>query len=522
MGRVAAMGVVAVLMLGFFGFLIFRATTPQMAPLYTGLSLEDSAAIVDTLRAQNVPFELRGQGDSILIPRDQITSMRMTLAQNGLPTRGQIGYEIFDKQSTLGSTSFVQNINQVRALEGELARTISSLARIKAARVHLVLPERALFNQTTQLPSASIMLSVRGELNTGEVRAIQHLVSAAIENLTPNRVAIVDDSGRLLASGTGGDASSVAASDMQERVSSMESTMRTRVEDLLSNVVGAGRARVQVAVELNLQSSTKTLESFDPNSQVVRSSQTKDTSSNTGGSANGASASGQLPGANGGGSSGDAASTTEETVNYEIAKTTQTEVNGAGGIKKLSVAVAVDGVYTQDASGAATYAPRSKQELDQLTALVRSAVGYDANRGDTVDVVNLQFAARPGLADAGPTSPGLLDFTRDDLMNFANMGVTLVIALALLFFVLRPLLKRVLEPEAEPLSLPQAVEVHAPGQITDETPRPPLPPQKPEWIDQAKQLGEAQLTTLKHVGDLVEEHPHQATVIVRDWLGRAA
>src|SRR5690606_34753459 len=164
------MAIVAVLMLGFFGFLIRRAQTPSMAPLYSGLSLEDSSAIVAELQTLNIPYELRGEGDTILIPRDQITTMRMTLAGEGLPTRGQVGYEIFDQQSTLGATSFVQNINNVRALEGELARTIGSLTRITGARVHLVLPERELFRRERKDPSASIVLSVRGGLSTGEIR----------------------------------------------------------------------------------------------------------------------------------------------------------------------------------------------------------------------------------------------------------------------------------------------------------------------------------------------------------------
>ncbi len=529
--RVAAMGIVAVLMLGFFAFLIVRATSPQMAPLYTGLTLEDSGAIVDELRSMNVPFELRGEGDSILVPRDQITSLRMSLAQNGLPTRGQVGYEIFDEQSTLGSTSFVQNINQVRALEGELARTISSLARVKSARVHLVLPERQLFSQNTPSPSASIMLSVRGELNTGEVSAIQHLVSAAVEGLTPNRVSIVDDNGRLLASGSDGDGTSLAASDIQDRVTGIESRLENRVQGILENVVGAGRARVQVAVELDMQRSSLTKETFDPDGQVVRSSQTRETASaSANGDANAVSVSNELPNGSAAtgaaGSGGDKSSTTEETTNYEISKTTQTDVVEPGSIKRMSVAVAVDGVYATDASGAATYTPRSQAELDQLMALVRSAVGFDANRGDVVEVVNLQFADRPNLNAVGTEGPGLFDFTRDDLINFANMGVTLIVALGLLLFVLRPLLKRVLEPEAEPLTLPpqpiaEAGAAHAQVDRAIEQAQ-QQPPARPDWMDQAQQVGEAQMTTIKHVGELIEEHPRQAATIVRDWLNQAA
>lgn len=518
------MGVVAALLLGFFAFLIFRATTPQLAPIYTGLTFDDSAAIVDELRTLNVAYELRGEGEAILVPRDQITSLRMTLAQNGLPARGQVGYEIFDEQSTLGATSFVQNINQVRALEGELARTIASLARIKTARVHLVLPERELFSQSQQTPSASIMLSVRGELNSGEIRAIQHLVSSAIENLVPGRVSIIDDNGRLLASGTGGDDENLAASDIQERVAGVESRVRSRVESILDNVVGAGRSRVQVAVELDMLRSQTTTESFDPEGQVVRSSQTRETENviNSAGTTDGVTVGAELPNGTAttadGAQTGETATTAEETVNYEISRTTQTEVSEAGGIKRLSVAVAVDGLYETDANGAATYTPRTQEQLDQLSALVRSAVGFDAERGDVVEVVNLQFAARPELTAEGSSSPGLLDFTRDDLLNFANMAVTLIIALALVLFVLRPLLKRVLEPEPEPLEMPQVVDQ---SQAQGE-PAPPPIPKRPDWMDQAKQVGEAQMTTIKQVGELIEEHPRQASTIVRDWLNQAA
>lgn len=526
MARVAAMGVVAVLLLGFFGFLIIRATSPQMAPIYTGLTIDDSAAIVDELRSMNVPFELRGEGDSILVPRDQITSLRMSLAQNGLPARGQVGYEIFDEQSTLGSTSFVQNINQVRALEGELARTIASLARVKSARVHLVLPERQLFRQDTPSASASIMLNVRGELNAGEISAIQHLVSAAIEDLSPNHVSIVDANGRLLASGSESDGTMLAASEVQDRVAGIENRLETRVQGILENVVGAGRARVQVAVELDLERSTATTETFDPDGQVVRSSQVRETSSaSTGGDNNAVSVSNELPnGSNAagtGGTAGEQSTTTDETTNYEISKTTQTNVNDAGGIKRLSVAVAIDGVYEADANGAATYSPRTEEELAQLSALVRSAVGFDANRGDIVEVVNLQFAERPAFDTAGTEAPGLLDFTRDDLMNLANMGVTLIVALALLLFVLRPLLRRVLEPEAEPLTLPQPEEHRVPATV-DEALQAANPPARPDWMDEAQQLGEAHQTTIKHVGELIEEHPRQAATIVRDWLNQAA
>jgi len=521
------MGVVAVLMLGFFAFLVFRVSSPSMAPIYTGLSLEDSAAITKQLQSMNVPFELRGDGDSILVPRDQVTTVRMSLAGDGLPSKGQVGYEIFDQQNTLGATSFVQNINNVRALEGELARTITSLNRIKSARVHLVLPERALFSREQKDPTASIVLSVRGELSAGEIRAVQHLVAAAVEGLTPDRVAIVDDSGTLLASGGSDDGSTLLASEADDRAVGIEDRLKTRVEDLLTNIVGSGRARVQISADLNRDRSTKTTSTFDPNAQVIHSTQTRstnDTSNNP--PSNGAvSVSNALPGAaqNASGSTTQSAtqqgSTTEETTNYDNSSVSETSTTDVGGIKRLTVAVVVDGNYTDDGKGNLTYAPRPQAELDQIKTLVQSAVGYDKSRGDDVQVVNLQFAQKPTVPNTGTTGPGLFDFTRDDMINGAQMLVTLVIALALVFFVMRPLIRRVLTPET-PLALPPSAELvpgaaitaGEPGEITAESSN------ANAWMNDAKSLGEAQMQTLKTVGSLVDENPKQAALIVRDWL----
>jgi len=534
MARVAAMGVVAVLMLGFFAFLMMRATTPQMAPLYTGLSLEDSSAIVSTLQTMSVPFELRGEGETILVARDQITTLRMTLAGEGLPTRGQVGYEIFDQQNSLGATSFVQNINNVRALEGELSRTISSLARIKSARVHLVLPERELFRRERKDPTASIVLSVRGELSNGEIRAIQHLVASAIEGLTPNKVSIVDDTGRLLASGAGNDETALAG-EAEERLLNVENRLRTRVEEMLANIVGAGRARVQVSAELDLNRSTKTSETFDPEGQVVRSTQTRELANSANGPAadGSVSVSNELPGASenaaAAGMTSENQNTTEETTNFEISKTTQTEVVEAGGVKRLSVAVVVDGIYADDGNGNTAYQPRSAAELEQISALVRTAVGYVADRGDQVEVINMQFAERPDLAGVGTDAPGLFDFTRDDLINGAQMLVTLLIALALVFFVMRPLVKKVLAPEAAPLALPAGSELAAiegeaglPPELAGEAGEGADAAGSNAWMENAKALGEAQMQTLKSVGTLIEENPKQAALVVRDWLKSAA
>jgi flagellar M-ring protein FliF len=251
----------------------------------------------------------------------------------------------------------------------------------------------------------------------------------------------------------------------------------------------------------------------------------------SGSSQNQVSIANELPGAsaqNGADGTLEQGTTSEEVTNYEISKTTQTAVTEAGSIKRLSVAVVVDGVYADDGAGNLTYTPRTADEIAQVLTLVRSAVGYSESRGDSVEVVNMQFAERPELNLPGTDSAaGLLDFTRDDLMNGAEMAVTLLIALALVFFVLRPLLKRALVPETQPLALPAGTELGAPVALGPEGQLVPVAAPEsitgdPDWMANARTLGESQLQTLKTVGTLVQENPKQAALIVRDWLSSAA
>ncbi len=215
-GRIAAMIAVATMLVGFFGFVILRVTSPQMTTLFTDLSYEDSSAIIKDLDRQAIPYEIRNDGAIIMVPKDKVTKLRLKLAESNLPKGGGVGYEIFDKSDALGATNFVQNINHLRALEGELARTIRAIDRVQFARVHLVLPERPLFSRETPEPSASIVVRVRGSLEPSQVRAIRHLVASAVNGLKPQRVSIVDENGQLLANG-GEDANSDAVNGDERR-----------------------------------------------------------------------------------------------------------------------------------------------------------------------------------------------------------------------------------------------------------------------------------------------------------------
>ncbi|XYK79851.1 MAG: flagellar basal-body MS-ring/collar protein FliF [Labrenzia sp.] len=523
--RIAAMGAVAAILVGVFAFIIFRVTAPQMTTLYNELTLEDSAAIVSQLESQGVQFKLAREGASIMVPQEQVARLRMQLAAEGLPTGGSIGYEIFDRSDTLGATSFVQNINHLRAMEGELSRTISSLDRIRSARVHLVIPERQLFQRDRRPPSASIVLNVRGGLGPGEIRAVQHLVATAVDGLDPDKVSIVDESGRLLASGASSDDEGMVSARLQERSTAIESRLRNQVEEILNSVVGPGRARVRVNADIDFNRLTETTETFDPEGQVVRSTQSKEEATSSTRQDGQVTVGNELPNAdanqNNDAEEQDTSSLTEEIVNYEISRSTRTEVVEAGRITRLSVAVLVDGTYQTDEDGNSIYTPRAQEALDRIAVLVRSAVGFDEARGDVVEVINLQFALPPELDIAEPD--GLFDFTRSDIMRFAELGVLFLIAILLLLFVVRPLLRRIVTPEERQ---PQELVIGPDGTLVADSEVPKEEEEEDEfvieWLEQAKQEGALQASSIAKVGEMISEHPTEAVNIVRGWLDEQA
>jgi flagellar M-ring protein FliF len=517
--RIAAMFAVTIALVGFFGFVILRFTAPQMTPLFTDLSMEDSAAIIKELDRQVITYELKNDGAIIMVPKDRVAKLRMKFAEDGLPKGGGVGYEIFDKSEALGTTSFVQNINHLRALEGELSRTIASLDRVQAARVHLVLPERPLFSRDKVEPSASIVLKVRGRLDASQVRAIRHLVASAVNGLKPERVSIVDEAGRLLADGAADDQTGAVA---DERQAGYERRLRQQVEDIVSRVVGPGHARVEVTADFDFNRITQTSDKFDPDGRVVRSTQTREESSATADSQGQVTVGNQLPGTqdtqNGAGR--DLSKKSEEIINYDISRTTETRVTEGGRINRISVAVLVDGNYTKNAKGEQVYQERSKQDLDRISTLVRSAIGYDQKRGDQVEVVNLRFAEPPPINVNEPSGFwSMLQFTKDDIMHFAELGVMLMLGIVVLLMVVRPMVRRIITPdklvEAAPTALPDLASL---PQLADV----PLPQAKPsataKMIDIAQVQGQVHAQSVQKVGDLADKNPNETAAIVRQWL----
>jgi flagellar M-ring protein FliF len=526
--RIAAMGAATAILIGFFAFVIMRFSQPTMAPLFAELTLDDSGRIVKELDTQGIPYELRADGATVLVPKTQVTRLRMRLAETGLPRGGSVGYEIFDKSDTLGTTSFVQNVNHLRALEGELARTIRSLDRVAAARVHLVVPERQLFARDKQEPSAAIVLKLRGALDTSQVRAIRHLAASAVKGLKPERVSIVNEQGQLLADGAGDEGNAVA-SGLDDRHAAFERKLREQIESIVMSVVGPGHARVQVSAEVDYSRIQQTSDIFDPESKVVRSTQTREESALTGGNDDGGvSVGNEVPGGNARGQPiaappRDQSKKSEEIVNYEISRTTRTETVEAGRVKKISVAVLVDGNYTRAGSAEASYQPRSKEEIDRITALVRSAIGYDQKRGDQVEVVNLRFADSPGVPaiaeDAGFFS--MLRFTTDDIFQGVQMFVVLILSGLVLLFVVRPLIRRIVTPDesARALAAPApAPAPHAPAETSLAAPRPKTDNPAARLIEVAQIQGEVQQQSIQKVGELADRNPHETVAIIRQWI----
>lgn len=544
--RLAAMLAVTLALIGFFAFVMLRMSQPTMGVLFADLSSQDISAITKDLDTRGIKYELRGDGQTILAPRADVPKLRLELAGKGIPSGGGVGYEIFDKGDAFSSTSFVQNINHLRALEGELSRTIRSIGRVQAARVHLVIPERRLFERDREPPRASIALKLAGDLDNAQVRAIRHLVSSAVDGLKPDRVSIVDERGRLLADGAQGEQGMIGVA-LDERQGAIERRIKAQVDDIVASIVGPGRARVQVSAVLDSNRIESRSETFDPESKVIRSSQNRTEASASNEQREGVTVGNELPGAqqNQGQQQGqqrDTSSKNEEVVNYEISRTTRTEVQEGGRVRKLSVAVLVDGVYSRQGAET-TYQPRSQEELERIGQLVRTAIGFDRQRGDQVEVVNLRFAEAP-QAPTDLTEQTLIQqltsFTKEDIVRFAEMGVIALLVLIVLMVVVRPLLKQVLAPDREIRGIPSFMRNGAvivdqgtgdpstlpssaggagaggePGQIDVDAP-------SERMLAIAQIKGQLKAQSVEKIGAMVAQNPADSVAVLRGWIHEKA
>ncbi len=531
--RLSVIAGTSVLVLGFFIFLATRVTTPDMALLYGDLSETDTNAIIGQLSQQNTPFELRRNGSEIWVPRENVGQLRLDMAGQGV-SGSLVGYEIFDRDQSLGQSSFVQEVNRLRALEGELARTITSLGSVRGARVHLVLPRRELFTRDTQEPTASVVLKMRGaqRLGNDQIAAIQHLVATAVPRLRPTNISIIDDRGTLLhGGGEEEDGAGMSADSAAEMRTAYETRLARRVTELLERTVGFGKVRVEVRADMDFSQVVVNSEAYDPTGQVLRSSEAIEESATSQEAGQDAVTVGNnLPDAaaldGGAGGSSEQETRTEERSNYEISKTMTNRVTAPGEVERLSVAVLVDGLYNEGEGGAVDYEPRPQEQMQQLEALVRSAVGFDNARGDAIELVNMQFADLP-VAVTDDTDTTFFGFTTADVRRIVELLVLGVLGILIVLLVVRPLLTKVFE--AAPAALAGAGAESETQMITDqsygaggEAGVPATTAQEEEgfdsMIDIAHIEGRVKASSMKKIGEIIEKHPEEAVAILRTWM----
>jgi flagellar M-ring protein FliF len=341
--------------------------------LYSNLAPAEAGEIVDLLANMDVPYRISAGGSSLQVPDGEAQAIRLKLAAQGYPRDGIVGYEIFDK-TNLGMTDFLQKVNFRRALEGEIAKTIMSLSEVSAARVHLVMPEARLFSKDQKQPTASVVLKLNGTLSENQVAGISHLVASSVEGLEVENISIVDYRGKLLTDKHAADPDTRLSSTQMDLRKSVELHLEEKAQTLLDQTLGPGKAVVRVIADLNFDKVEKSAENYDPDRVAIRSEEVQSAKPGT---------------------EGEGANQSSTVTNYEISKSVEHVVSAFGSIERLSVAVMVDGTYKAPAEGIedaqATYAPRPAEELQQIAAIVRTAVGYDSTRSDHLEIVNMAF-----------------------------------------------------------------------------------------------------------------------------------
>jgi flagellar M-ring protein FliF len=538
--RLGLIGAVALVLLGSFGYMATRLAAPDYALLYGDLDLKDSAQIVAKLDTMNVPYQVKGGGNALFVPADQVGRLRLSMAELGIPHNGSVGNELFDKPDGLGATTFQQNINEIRALEGELERTIESLSVVDTARVHLVLPKRELFARDKQDPSASIVIKTRGADGMGkpQIAGILNLVAGAVPGLKTNRISIIDQHGNLLAHGNGESGDGVTStSNAEEQRVAYETKLSRNVEEMLERSLGYGHVRVDLNADMDFDRVTTTQELYNPDGQVPRSvTNSSETTESNQPAEQPVTVQTNLPDgqpaltATQGTKS--KSSKNDELTNFEISKTTTNQVREAGVVKRLSVAVLVDGTYTTT-KGERQYEPRSAEELASLTKLVQSAIGYDQKRGDRVEVVNMRFAEPPDLtSDSGAVFLGL---TKPDLFHIGEPTLIAIVAILAILFVIRPMVNNALKPKQTPeqamlggpgaqgaLPAPNGMVMGPDGVAMmpspDGTSMIPVIEDDDSMIDISQVEGRVRISSMRKIGEIVDSHPEEAVAILRNWM----
>ncbi len=529
--RIAAIAAVGLVVLGFLLFLTLRTSQRPMALLYGDLDLRDSGQIVAQLDTMKIPYQLRGDGTQIMVATDQVASTRLALARQGLPSGGSLGYELFDRGESLGTSQFQQQVNLTRALEGEVSRSIASISGVRSARVHLVLPRREPFARAQQEAQASVVLALNGvtRLDRDQTRAIINLLVAAVPNLKPQHVSIIDSRGEVLADAGRAVGGGALESTQEEAKRAAENRMARSVEDLLERTLGAGNVRVEVALDLDQSRINETQEQFDPDGQVLRSQHSTNETNRTNEAQNAVSVQNNLPNATTGNSANNAGTQEnrqEETNNYEISRTVRSVVRDQPVLKRLSMAILVNGISEPGPDGQPVWRERTSAELAQISALARSAVGYDESRGDKIEVTSMRFTQ---VIPPDTTAPGSsvmgLPLEHADIMRLAEAGGGIVLFLIFILAFARPALTR-LSVMRSGESVQTADQILA-GLEGGEAPSAALgnasaamalAAEAEDMVSMAQVEGQVRAASLRKLADLVEQRPSESAAALRVWL----
>ena len=531
--RLMALAAVGAGMLVMLALLALRGGAPsQQALLYSDLDLREAAQMADALDRAHIAHQEPGSGDRITVPATDVARARLLLAKDGLPSGGSIGYEIFDRGDAMTSSQFQQDINETRAMEGELARSIRMLQGVRAARVHLVLPKRQPFSRDVQAAQASVVLTMAGaaRLDPQGVQAVLNLVAAAVPGLKPQGIAVIDSRGNLLARAGQPAGEEASAQSAEELHRATELRLSRAVEEMLEQSLGAGRVRAEAAVEMNFDRLNETAETYNPDQQVVRSTQTSNEKNTSTEADKSVSVQNNLPNADAGqGQSGTAQQKQDETTNYEIGKTVRTLVREQPQIARISLAVMVDEAM-QMRDGKPVWTERSADEIARLRRLVQSAIGYDEKRGDKVEVVSMRFAAASDdLAASGQSGLFGSGLEKSELLGLGQSAMLAVVVLLALMFVLRPMAIRLssITPQAmlggadlllagpagegfADVARAAGTKLLAPAgaaMLTDES-----------MVEMANVEGMLKASSIRKLSDMVERHPEESLSIMRGWM----
>lgn len=523
--RLAATGLTILTFLILFAIYLSKISSDEFQTLYYDLDLQDSSKVAQELEARRISYEATDDGTTIKVHKTEVVKARLELAQVGLPTTGSVvGYEVFDKDDSIGATNFSQNVKLLRALEGELSRTISAFDEVEKSRVHLVMPQREIFSKDRSDPRASIIVRLKGnkKLSKSQIDAMTHLVVTAVPNLDISNVTIVDTKGRALKIGSAQDESDLSGAKNEELRISEEVRIKRSIEALLERTLGEGKVKATVSLDMNFDRIVSNSEIYDPDSAVVRSVQSIDEREQTPvlGADGDASVANNIPGGGGGASDPSKFAIIEKsdsTTNYEISKTIKNHISETGIVNRMSIGILVDGTYVKDEEEETrTYVPRSDGDLEKIKNLVMVGVGFDEDRGDKIEVVNMQFSS-----DFDDFELETSDWIREELPNLFQTLIFAIVVLLVLITVIRPIALKAFEVRKSA----EMFESQGGDVVIGEDGKPVPAADLPEGAIAPGALAadqEVSENAVDKVNELSESSPQDLVNVLRKWMNEGS